>query len=149
MILCITSSSFFAVAEDEVPVNSVTTTIEQPATIVAPAAPVAGPAAAQPMTNGKAAPSSGNVSSALSTFIDNQGADMKKCAEMLNNLSSQIKELQDQTMTMNTTLQSMEEMAKSNVKIVISCLIALLVLSVILLFKKCSCGLRPSDTMGK
>jgi len=143
--------TFFAVnciAEDEAAVDLVTTTIEQPA---APVKPVANPAPVVPqlMSDSKPAANSSNSSTIPSAPLLNQDVDMKKYVEMVSSLLSQVKEMQGKTIEMNMTLQSLEGMAKANNKIVMACLIALLVLSLALLFKKCSCRAKADDITGK
>ena len=141
--------AFNSMAEEGQAVDLATTVIEQPAAAVVEPAPTPAPTpvATQPAAASK--PGAGAVQAALSVILENQESDMKKCAEMVNNLSSQIKELQDRSIEMNMTIQSMEAMAKTNVKIVISCLIALLVLSLALLFKRCSCRTKTDEMAGK
>lgn len=122
-------------------VSAVTTTIEQPASAMPPV-----PTRTVSNENEGAAHalvSSSEVSKASSAdfsgAVDNITADVNKNTQLITDLSSQINDLKSQIISLDTAIKAFEDSSQRNFKILLACLIALLVITVASLLRKCVC----------
>ena len=125
------------VAEDDAVDSSapVTTTIEQPAASQSNAM-TANPVVVVPASK------SGDTKAAtsvISNAFDSINSDVKKSSELVSNLSSEINDLKTQMIAVDSSVKSLEDMARGNFKIALACMLVLIVLAFACLFKKCSC----------